>query len=201
MLIKGSLGNGEESSFRVDKLTNSMITVDYAHHEIHDGSHYEALASDELALSGDHIDMGILTPGWSPTISDNHDTLYHMVVSFWASQPMSFAMYEDVTSFTGGSVCPCFNSNRLTTAPHYIAGHGVKETDLDVTGGVLTRTGGTLLLPLQYFGAKTDAGAHSRDEEIILKPASQYIFTLAQTANGANNCGIHLYWYESTPKY
>ena len=44
-------GAGETDELRIDASTNSLQTVDYAHHEIHSGSHYYIQGYTELASS------------------------------------------------------------------------------------------------------------------------------------------------------
>lgn len=198
MVIKGSLGNGREVGLRADKVTNALITVDYAHHEVHDGSHYTALVSDQLSSIGDHVDIAIAVPGWMPWQSDDFDTLYHVLWSVWSSAGFSLSLYEDVTSFSGGTVQTPQNNNRMVYHPDYSKFGKVSE--LDITVGTLTRTGGSLVMPPRYFGSRSGGGAGRSEGEVILKAGSTYIVTLEQTVNTASAVGIELAWYESRQK-
>lgn len=197
-LMSGSLGNGKERSLRVDKMTHGLITIPYEHHEIHDGSHYEIGHSDQLASTGDHIDVSLALPGWTPSSSDDWDTTYHAIIEIWGSVAHSFTLYEDCTTVSGGVVKTPRNNNRMVGQPGYIID---KSSSIVCTAGVLTRTGGSIISGPAYHGAR-DQGANNRSEaELILRNGSLYIATLTQLVNAASNVGIKVSWYETTPKY
>lgn len=193
-LIQGQISAGQERSARLDKMTHGLITIDYAHHEIHDGSHYYSGISDQLTQTSEHIDISLATPGWTPSSNDDYDTTFHLVISNWFSQACSFQAWEDVSSVSGGTVVVPQNHNRNTLYHN-------KTSKLTVTRGALARTGGTSFLGPSYMGLRSEVHEARNEAEFILKPASLYVFRLTQLVNGANNCGIRAEWYETTPKH
>lgn len=191
---KGVIANGEERSMRLDKMTHAGIIIDYSHHEIHDGSHYMAGVSDQLATAGDHIDIAMATPGWTPSGNDNYDTTYHVQLHVWGSAGFSTILKKDVVSISGGTVITPFNNN-MNDEYHS------KTSSLDITAGSLTVNGGTTAFGPLYRGARAESSEGRSDNEIILKPASITVLTLTLLANGAANVGIRASWYETTPKH
>jgi len=60
-------GAGEVDEVRIDASTNSLQTIDYAHHEIHSGSHYKAGFMDTDMATDDVIMILFVTPNTDET--------------------------------------------------------------------------------------------------------------------------------------
>ena len=193
-VTKGVISSGEERTARLDKMTHALLTIDYAHHEIHDGSHYMAGVSDQLSTAGEHIDLAFGTPGWTPSGNDNYDTTFHVNLHVWGSAGFSTVLKKDVTSISGGVVLTPFNNN-MNDEYHS------KTSNLDITAGSLTVNGGTVVFGPLYRGARAESSEGRSDSELILKPASITVMTLTLLHNGAANVGIRAAWYETTPKH
>ncbi len=198
-ILKASLGDGRERALLADPIANALITLPNNHSYIHKGQHFKAGASDEMLNAGQKLSISVATPGWVPVGNDSHDTAYHMVFRSWAHGPVSFGIYEDVTVISGGTVQTPMNNSRLSD-------HGY-STDLTITAGALTRTGGNLLLPLYYTGTATGgsstklSGFDSRDDdEILLKPESITVFELTSLDNIDFYAGVEIAWYEYVPE-
>ena len=198
-LMRASLGDGRERTLMADPIANALITLPNNHSYIHKGQHFKIGISDLYEDTGQKLSLSVATPGWIPT-SSQHDTVYHMVWRHWSFGPVSFGIYEDCSSVSGGSVLTPMNNNR-TSLHEY-------TTDLTVTGGELTRTGGSLILPLYYSGAAqggasvTAQGFGSRDDdEILLKAASLYVFEMIALDSVDHYAGLELGWYEYVPEF
>jgi len=167
----------------LDSATNVLSTVDYAHHEIHAGSHFFYTDSTVLATSGSQ-DYLITTPDTTKWA--------HMKFQMDGSAITQMQIYEG--SAKSGSVAgTIFNSNRNSANTPGLAVH--KGTSGSLADGTLIYT--------YKCGAATQqsrSGAGSRsDEEIILKQNSKYLVRLTSgTDNNLTN--INLEWYEHTNK-
>jgi len=197
-LLRASLGDGRERTLLADPVANALITLPNNHSYIHKGQHFKAGFSDLLEDEDQKLSIAVGVPGWVPTVHEGHDTAYHMVWRFWASGPVSFGIYEDVTSVSGGTVQAAMNNSRLD--------HGY-TTDLVIQHGALTRTGGTPLLPVYYHGpaqgaasVKAQSFSSRDDDEILLKPGSLYVFEMVSLDGIDNYAGIELAWYEYVPE-
>ena len=168
---------------RMDSTTHTLQIIDYAHHEIHAGSHF--LYTDAVPLnSGATQDYLITVP----------DTTRwpHMLFVLDGSAVTQFELYEGADR--NGSVAQTVgNSNRnsLTTATTTVH----KGTAGGTTDGTLIHI---------YKGGSTTGGSRSaagtrNDEEIILKQNTKYILRVTSGTNG-NLTNVRLSWYEQVDK-
>lgn len=184
--------NKYENPVEIDIATRVLIGIDYAHHEVHSGSHYFTGYSAALT-SGQVLTIGITTP--------NTTKLPHMLIGYNSADEALFELLEDVTSFSGGLSLTAYNSDRnssSTSGLTLIAGH---------TGSnLITPTGGTVIFN-EYYGeagatpSRAGAGGGNRnDNEIILKQNTKYLFRITDQSASGNNSSITLEWYEHTNK-
>lgn len=185
--------NGEEKiakivfakpSTSVDDTTNSLNIIDYAHHEIHNGSHYTC--SDRISLNDtDTRDILITTP----------DTLKwgHMIFFVGGALDTDFDLYE-VSTHSAGASLTCINNDRNSenTAGIMInvsAGGGA-DGNLIFKGGFGSDTG---------LGATRIAvGGNTRgDAEFILKQNTKYLLRITSNSD-ANKVSSSYEWYEHT---
>lgn len=193
-IIQGLINHNEHRSLRLDRTSHALRILDLPHSEIHDGEHYMAGYSDQLANAGDHIDVAMATPGWTPTTSDDHDTTFHLHIHVWSSQPFSSVLQRRVTSISGGTVIPPFNNN-MNWKMHS------NTSQLDVTAGSLTIVGGETVFGPLYRGARAEQAQGRSEEEIILPPAEICVYSMTMLSTAAANVGIRISWYEATPKH
>jgi len=180
-----------------DGTTNAIQVIDYAHHEIHGGSHYTAMHGV--------ADIGAATtPDDAITLTfttSNTAKWCHMVASFEA---VGGALVTIRENGTGGAsptgAVTCFNNNRNSANTSLV-------TDIGATAGQMSYdatldTGGTLILSEYISGASTNqnkAGGSAEGGaryEWILKQGNRYQFAIYSTANVA--ASIILHWYEHT---
>jgi len=190
----GRIVNNFGNPIGIDSGTRVLETIDYAHHEVHSGSHYFAGYSAALT-SGDVITVGITTP--------NTTKWDHLLLGFNSADEAYFELLEDVTSFSGGAAIIAYNNNRNKQIENpsgtvLIAGH---------TGtNLITPTGGTVIYA-EYYGeagatpSRSGAGGGNRnDNELILKQNTNYLLRITDTSASGNNSSITLEWYEHTDK-
>lgn len=164
----------------VDKHTNAVLTIDYAHHEIHDGSSFTTDHTVELG-NGAVIDVQLLTP----------DSLKycHLLYTILCELEAEVKVYEGITS-TVGTGLTIYNRDRNSgSASGCVAVHTPSVTGT----GVLLRT--------KHFGTGKAVGGQTHDaDEWILKANTKYLFRLTNATTSANYVTIMLNWYEHTNK-
>jgi hypothetical protein len=174
------------SYIRVDGSTDALTTIDYAHHEIHAGSHFMVQRSDTLA-TGDTIAIAFTTP--------NTDLEQHTIWTIYGSGAITLDMIDDVTSYTGGTATTPHNFNhrstKTSTSATKAGSDGVLIDPIVITGGSayeLTRIGS---------GNKSGGSGGTREEHILAKNEIT-IFRVTAVGNGIV-ASLSVEWYEHTP--
>jgi hypothetical protein len=168
-----------------DGMTNALRVIDYAHHELHSGSHFTWGVT-----SGDLDDGGTME-----FILTTADTAAwpHLLISVTGALDTTVEFFED-TTHTAGAAETSFDNNRNTANT---AGMDINVSNDDGADG-------TLLLP-ERFGIdaggganRTASGGQARSEaEWDLRQNAKYL--LKVTSNTDNNVvSIKLSWYEHT---
>lgn len=162
-----------------DKGTRAINTIDYAHHEIHSGSHF--MYTDCLPLaSAATQDYLITTPNttkWS-----------HMSFEVQGSAITALDVYE-ATDKTGTTLQTIFNNDRNSATT------SVNTIHKGVSGGT---TDGTKIWCYKSGAAtqQSRSGASSdQASEIILKQNTKYIIRITSGTND-NLVNLALEWYE-----
>lgn len=182
----GLISDDQAKAVRLDKGTHALETIDYAHHEIHAGSHFFAniLTSISSAAS---FSISIHTP--------NTTKWPHMMFEVGGIYGTKIELFETAI-LTSGTAMTAVNSNR----------NSATAATITCTSSPTVTTSGTLLLTDQY-GFSTGSGPSGlagsgntrSDNEIILKQNTVYL--LKVTAVGSDNTvPITLEWYEHTDK-
>lgn len=179
-------GAGEVDDVRIDASTNSLQTVDYAHHEIHSGSHYYIQGYLELDDNDTHY-VKLVTPDttkWS-----------HFIFKINSTGICSTTFDEDATGgMTGGAGVTPINNNR----------NSANTSGLVFTSGVTACTGYTTRLDNDKWGSdgfkENIGGGSSRDDEIMLKQNTVYCRSFISGADD-NIIQFKASWYEHTDKH
>ena len=171
---------------RIDASTEANLSIDYSHHEAHDGNSYRWCGSSS-DIDTTPVIVKIDVPAQATRI--------HLVILYAASGESVFTMTENPTGgATGGTVQTAWNRRR----------DAGENSTVTVTSGVTTPTGGNALIPgLQSGAGNNRVAAEERDEgEWILGAtgtAETYVFELTSSIN--NIVGqITLIWYEHTDR-
>ena len=182
-----------------DKITGAETTIDYAHHEVHGGSHYNI--SYSVASVG-----GLTTPDDTMTLSwktPAGEKLLHVVISAICSSGARFRFIEG--KGTGGAtptgVITAHNSHRGSTKTSIItdvAGANVGNVSYDAT--LFTGTGSDVLVD-EYIGAdglgnSFVSGSSRSEQEWVLAPSTEYQLSIFET--DAVPGTIQMAWYEHT---
>ncbi len=166
---------------RIDTSTRTLQTIDYAHHEIHGGSHYYIQGYIELNDT-DTFYMKMVTPNttkWS-----------HFIFHIQSTGICSSTLDEDATGgMTGGALVIPINNNR----------NSAKTSGMVLIGGVTACTGYTTRLENDKWGAdgfkENIGGGSGRNDELILKQNTVYCRSFVSGAND-NIIQFKASWYE-----
>ena len=172
-----------ELRYALDQITRALNVIDYAHHEIHAGSHY---------LYADAITLGAAgTQDYLITIP-NTTKWPHMLFILDGSAITQFDLYEGADR-NGTTLQTIGNSNRNSANIAGVTLH--KGTSGGSTDGIKIHT---------YKGGsatnQSRSGAGTRnDEELILKQNTKYLLRVT-SGTASNLINVHLSWYEHTNK-
>jgi len=144
-----------------DRATKSLITMDYAHHEIHEGDHFMYTDCLTLASAGTQ-DYLVTTPNttkWS-----------HMSFEVSGSAITALDVYE-ASDKTGTTLQTIFNNHRNSLNA---SGNTIHK---GTSGGTTDGTKIWCHKAGSSTGAASATGASSKqDTEIVLKQNTKYIF-------------------------
>jgi len=192
--LSGEAGN---HIVKVDSITQTLQGIEYAHHEIHSGSHYTAMygVADIGAATtpNDAITLTFSTP--------NTTKWAHMVFLFNA---VGGALCRVREGGSGGAspsgTITCFNNNRNSSNTSGFLDLSSVASKISYDAGL--DTGGTLIVDEYIGGAttnqnRTGGGAESGGRfEWILKQNTRYQISIVSTATVAAEIVMH--WYEHT---
>ena len=176
-------GAGEVDEVRIDRSTNSLQTVDYEHHEIHSGSHYNLCDYSASGLaSGVVIEFLFTTPNtteWS-----------HLTFSVFSATGATIELYSGVTGITGGTAKTPINNN----------GNSVNTSNVTILQDPSAITSDGTRVAGFLAGAGREAGFVSRSKENVLTQGSTAMVRITTTA-AQNQISWCAEWYEHTDKH
>ncbi len=184
-------GAGEVDQVRIDASTNTLQTIEYEHHEIHDGSHYFVVGYQELT-AGDVLQFTWVMPDTTKWT--------HWVWDIDCEAETQWYVYEAgvIDSALANSITP-LNSNRNSgNASGTImrfenhANIGDANDHVDVSGATLLGSG------IAGSGKKI-GGNSSRINELILKQDTIYVMRAVEVSPGYIN--FNMQWYEHQDKH
>ncbi|MCK5640656.1 MAG: hypothetical protein KAJ19_07660 [Gammaproteobacteria bacterium] len=189
-----------DTMFLSDDITGSTVTVDFSHHEAHDGDAFRTGMSNMTTNTGEMTCIGFNTP--------NTAKWAHLIVYATATAWAKVSLYENpsVDAGEGTEVTPINhnrNSSKTSTLSSIEAVPGVGEvTTFNETQAASANITTTVDL---LFGEEigktgnpaTASGGQSRGtSEVILEQDQQYIACVTALDNNDNYHGLHGNWYE-----
>jgi len=180
-LLKKGIEDVDISEDQVDKVTGAPIAIEYEHHEIHEGQHFNYCDYALNQASSVTIEFVITTPDvkkWS-----------HFVFEVSASDGASIEIYEGASGISGGDEITPKNNDRNSDNESNLS--IIKDPDTISEDG--TKISGSLA-----GGGKT-AGITSREKENILKQDTVYLVRIT-SLTVSNDIGWCYEWYEHTHK-
>ncbi len=175
----------EASKSGIDAVTETLQTIDYAHHEIHSGSHFYVQGYVELDDT-DTFYVKLVTPDTTKWL--------HFQFNIKSTGICSSTLDEDATGgMTGGTVMTPVNNNRNSS----------NTSGIVITGGVTACTGYAIRLEDDKWGSEgfkqTIGGGSGREDELMLKQNTTYCRGFVSGANN-NIVQFKASWYEHTDK-
>lgn len=176
--LYGRVSDTSVKMARIDRSTHGLMILEYAHHEIHDGTFFNYC--DVLALGNGAVQDYLIT---TPNTTTWPHFGYH--ISFNDGQG-TFEMYE-AGDRTGTTLQTVYNANRnsLTAATTTI--------HKGQSGGT---TDGTRICWKTVGSGKSADGVAASASEKILKQNTKYIIRLTNAITTTNNASIEFNFYE-----
>ena len=174
-------------TFSLDNSTQSIQTVDYAHHEIHSGSSF--FIHNSATIANNEVNtISFKTP--------NSTKQVHFTYEVSASGAGTFDLLESVTSVAGGTASTPLNRYRDSTTTSTVTA----PLKGDTTGAdPVVPTGGTNIYSIELGAGQRDGGEDRSTHELILKKNAIYLLRFTSTGAG-NKTSLIANWYEHTPK-
>lgn len=177
----------------VDNSTESLQTIDYAHHEIHSGSNYRVQVNDSAIGNNGEISISFYVP--------DQTKFPHMVWEFVHSGSMCLRLIEGTTVTTGtGTNVLCRNSRRDAGDTSILQGTATGSLVSHYVTSNATYSGGTTISLKYDYAAKNEGGGGVRRAEIILNTGTYYTFVLENLETTTQGGQIRLEWYEHADK-
>ena len=181
----GILSDENGDALNIDANTRSLITVDYAHHEMHEGSHYFIKTWVEITgATGSLVEFIFITPDVTKQI--------HAKVELIADADSTFTIYEGATVSSNGSAVTAINCYRDSTNTALLQPYA---------NPTVTSTG-SAIWTARNGGGRTAVGVGlGSNFEIIAKRNSIYLFRLIKNTTADTIIDIDFFWYEHEPKW
>jgi len=177
----------------IDSSTNTLQTIDYAHHEIHGGSTYRVQVNDPAIGNGGEISISFYVPDTA--------VLPHVVWEFVHSGSMCMSVLEGTTiTVSTGSDVLCKNSRRDAGDTSILQGTATGALVSNYVTTNATYSGGTIISLKYDYAAKNAGGGGVRRNEIILKRDTYYTFVLDNLETTTQGGQIRLEYYEHQDK-
>ena len=176
----------------VDESSLALISIDYAHHERHEGDAFVLHDWEDLGAE-DYVDYRIVVP----------ETLKypHMLLEIATEAESNFYFYEGVTILSPGTAVTSFNANRNSNSVSSLTFTKIDNTS-EANANLDTGTATATLLMIGRVGSSRTAGGQvgTRDE-LILKSNTIYSIRILNLDNSASRwINVSLDWYEHTDK-
>lgn len=176
-ILHARINDTTVKGLRGDASTESQMTIDYAHHEIHDGTNFIVESWADVTGAAATYDLGITTPDTTKWA--------HLLMNFMAEAGFTITVYEGAT-FTGGTPVTAFNSNRNSATAATVA------FVLAPTVTVL----GTQITSWKIGSGTATGGVGGTRAERILKQNTKYLVRFTKLAAGTDYINYLFDWYE-----
>lgn len=180
----GRISDTEERVARLDASTHTLQTIDYAHHEIHSGSHFKAGYQDTTMATADTIELLFVTPDTTEWA--------HWVLTAQATGAVVVELYEDTEVSANGTAVGVRNRNRNVSGGNTTLVYHTPTITADGTKLVEKWVGSE--------GWKEDLSGSTRgNSEFMLKQGSNYLIRLTAVSDDIKGA-VGGDWYEHTDK-
>jgi len=182
MVARYSSTESNVDDVRMDRVTNTLQTIEYEHHEIHSGSSYVFTVAGDIA-NNDYAHLLVVTP--------NTPKWGHIIFEAEVETEMKLNVCEGVSISDSGTSLSSYNRNRNSTNEPAI---------LVYTNPTITDSG-TCIVTAQVGSGKKIGGSARSTGELILKENTIYDFKVRNESGGAGFASQQFNWYEHTNKH
>jgi hypothetical protein len=166
------------ASLAFDPVSRALITLDFPHHEIHEGDHYEIQEWKDITGAGTDYDIRIVTP--------DVDTWSHFTMHFQTEDEFSTTLYEGATLSAGTAITP-INNNR----------NSANASGMTITHTPTVTAVGTPIKSWKTGVGTGDQGTTTNGRnELILKRNTTYLLRFSRVPSGTGYVDYNLNWYE-----
>lgn len=179
-----TLTSADGAALTTDDVDDVLVTIDFVHHEIHEGNHYTASIYDnDVDIVGPKY-VRITTPATGET---------HLVFSVSGSAGFIAEFYEDPTLNAAGAAVARINNNRVSTNTANVT------TFQDTTTQAPNNDGTLLWSAIAGSGgnpAQSNSGQSGARQEFILTTSEDYLVKVTVLADNTK-INIQAEWYEA----
>jgi len=162
----------------IDAVSGGLITVDFPHHEIHEGDHYMSGGTVTLGLGG-VLDVLVTTPDTTKWA--------HLEGLVNSSGAANVLFYEGATVSDNGSTALAVNRNR----------NSENTAAVIISTGPTVSSPGSVLYPSLMGVGQNSGGLIRSEDEFILRQNTLYVIRITSEA-ASNRINWRLDWYEHT---
>jgi hypothetical protein len=173
-----------------DNFFKAPLTVDIAHHEIHEGDTFSITVTDSVAASGHLVQIYLKTPA-----AATPQKRVHMIIGHEGTGLHSFTITEGIDTIANGAAFVPINRQRGSAK--LTANQAARVGGDDQAGGALTYANGDIIWAESAGAGKGQGSSNRGTGEWVLAPNTEYIFELASGAT-STSIGLSATWYEHT---
>ena len=170
-----------------DANTGAIVTIEFPHHQIHDGKHFQYSEVVELPINN-VLDIQITTT--------NTTEWAHMTAEFDVESETEWWVYENVTINVAGAAVNEYNTNRNSANGATIVLATITNANIANANADTAIAGATFLFHGKAGAGKKVGGQGSSRQELVLLQNEDY--TLRFSATGAGYVSFLIRWYEHT---
>lgn len=172
--------------FELERVTNAAPVITTDHKYIHEGKAFSI---------GNKMDIAASKVGAIQITTPATGVVHFRPAMINAIGGPIFASLLEDYSFVGGSEIPAVNHRRIGTPPaSAVVAKGA--TDITAVAGAAAVSLDTVVVGSSTQGSQKLGGSVSEMEEWPLKPSTNYLITLTNTAVSTSTVGYGLFWYE-----
>ncbi len=175
----GRISDNKVVPIEVDSSTHSLTTMDIQHSALHDGCNFVVSGFETVANSAT-VEFVVETPDTT--------TWTHMTFYIQGTDTVSIEIYENTDADADGTVSTPINNNRNSSVSSTVVVR--KDPTINSDGDLIFS---------QKSGDRRRAGLLTRNDEIILKQNTKYLFKITSFNNG-NVVTYVGSWYECENK-
>lgn len=178
LLVENEASGGTTKRLAADSLTKGLLTMDYPHHEVHEGDAY-AYCENNTLNNGNVRKIHLKTA--------NTEKWNHLIIGIRGSGEFNYKLHEAPTIVSAGTAVTPRNRNRNKPDAAAMSAYHTP----------LHSTSGTKICEVHAGNGNNTPGDDRSTQEWILKKGTSYILFVTSEAV-SNDINIDLNWYQHT---